>query len=208
MPIDIDRFEDGDDLGEPPTSKRILRFLLANDDHAYTRKEIAEAIDANPETVGTNLTRLKARNLVRHREPYWALTNDRERVINALDASEGDALPSATAGADGPHREAASAFFERVRDRLDDAVEALYLFGSVALDSETTNSDVDVLAVIADDTDYAAVDDQLLDLAYDVQLEYGVPVEVHIIRASEFTDRRDRGEPFVRTVVEEGELSG
>jgi predicted nucleotidyltransferase len=107
---------------------------------------------------------------------------------------------------DRPHRKAAAAFIERVRDSLDDAIEALYLFGSVARDSETAGSDVDVLAVIADDANFAAVDDQLLDLAYDVQLEYAVRVEVHAIQASEFAARKDRGEPFVRTVVEEGEF--
>lgn len=227
MPIGIDHFEAADDLDGPTTSERILRFLLAHDDKAYTRGEIAGAIDVAPETVGTNLTRLKNRNLVRHREPYWALTDDRERAIDALggDAGANADEPHDDEGENGqedereieggptaerldrPHRTAAAAFFERVHDHLDDRVEALYLFGSVAHESETPSSDVDVLAVIADDADYAAVDGQLLDLAYDAQLEHGVPVEVHSIRASEFAARKDRGEPFIRTIVEEGEPS-
>lgn len=226
MPIGIDRFEDADDLGEPTTGERILQFLFAHDDHAYTRREIADAIDVNPETVGTNLTRLKERDLVRHREPYWALTDDRERAIGALGGDDGTTTDEfhgdegeneqedeseieeewTALRVDRSHREAATAFFERVHDNLDDAIEALYLFGSVARDSETAESDVDVLAVIADDANYATVDDQLLDIAYDIQLEYDVPVEVHAIRASEFAAREDRGEPFVRTVVEEGEF--
>lgn len=207
MPIDIDRFENAENLRNPPTSERIIRFLVAHDDQAYTRREIADAIGANPETVGTNLTRLKERGLVRHREPYWTLTDDRERAIDVLRARY---EPNSTSLSSGetttrPRREAAKTFFERVRDRLDDAVNGLYLFGSVARDTATADSDVDVLAVVADDADYATVDDQLLDIAYDVQLEYGVRVEVHSIRASEFAARRERGEPFVRTVVEEDE---
>lgn len=247
MPIDIDRFEDVAALRDPPTSERIIRFLIEHDDSAYTRGEIADALDANPETVGTNLTRLKDRGLVRHREPYWAVTDDRDRAIKALrdrydDAALTDLLgtedwsdwiahatspdefntpkggtdaegtpeddntgsSSSTEPATRPHREAATAFFERVRDRLDTAIDALYLFGSVARANAMADSDVDVLAVISDDADYATVDDQLLDIAYDVQLEYGVRVEVHSIRASEFAARKKRGDPFIRTVIKEG----
>lgn len=248
MPIDIDRFEDAEALRDPPTSERILRFLIEHDDNAYTRGEIADAIDANPETVGTNLTRLKDSGLVRHREPYWAVTDDREDAINTLndrydDAALTDLLgtedwnewkehavtpdefntpwddiddegtseddntgsSSSTEPITKPHREAATVFFEGVRDRLDTAIDALYLFGSVARANAMADSDVDVLAVVSDDADYATVDDQLLDIAYDVQLEYGVRVEVHSIRASEFAARKERGDPFIRTVLQEGE---
>lgn len=214
MPIGIDRFEDDDALDESTTSERIVRFLLENADRAYTRGEIATEIDSKPETVGTNLSRLKDHGLVRHREPYWALTDDRERAIDTLDARDGDGSRTVRVEGDrngtppasnGPHREAATAFFERARDRLEDAVEALYLFGSIARDAETATSDVDILAVVANDADFAAVDDRLLDLAYAVQLEYEVPVEVHAVRASEFATRKEDGDPFVRTVLEEGE---
>ena len=216
MPIDIDCFEHSDALREPPTSDRIIRFLRTNADRAYTRSEIADAIDASPETVGTNLTRLKDRGLVRHREPYWASADDRESaaVTGRASAPSGHDLDperveeTATERAEttaGPHREAASTFFQRIRDRLGDDIETAYLFGSVAQDTAVADSDVDVLVVIASHADYATVDDRLLDLAYDVQLEYGVRIEVHSLRASEFAARSERGEPFVRTVVEEGE---
>jgi len=218
VPIDIERFEDPADLKAPPTSERVIRFLIEHDDSAYTRREIADAIDANPETVGTNLTRLKDRGLVRHREPYWAVTDDRERATDTLRDRYDDAVvteetpendntgaSSSTDPISSPQREAATVFFERVRDHLDTAIDALYLFGSVARATPKADSDVDVLAVISDDADYATVDDQLLDIAYDVELEYGVRVEVHSIRASEFTARNERGDPFIRTVVEEGE---
>lgn len=238
MPIDIDCFEDADDLRAPSTSERIIRFLLADVDQAYTRQEISDAIDVNPETVGTNLTRLKDRGLVRHHEPYWALTEDRDQAINTLrtqysalderptddwdewneydipsddrnqvrDDPDADNTPASLSltGTTRPHHETATAVIERVRDRLDDSIVALYLFGSVARHTATADSDVDVFAVIADDVDYVTVDDQLLDIAYEVQLEYGVRVEVHSLRAGEFAVRKNRGDPFIRTVVEEG----
>lgn len=221
MPIDVDRFEAAEDLRDPPTSERVVRFLAEHDGRAYTRGELADAVGASPETVGTNLTRLKERGFVRHREPYWAFADDREHAREALCERYGEAFVADVLGGeegngrsrpdeaetatDLVHREVAAAFLQRVRNRLDDAVADLYLFGSVASDAATGDSDVDVLAVVADDADYAAVDDRLLDLAYGVQLEYGVRVEVHSIREEEFDSRRERGDPFVLTVIEEGE---
>lgn len=85
MPISIDAFESDDSLEEPSVGERIVAFLTANDDKAFTRGEIATEIDAEPNAVGSALTRLKDRDLVRHREQYWAITDDRERLRAAYD---------------------------------------------------------------------------------------------------------------------------
>lgn len=225
MPIDIEQFEETANLGTPTTSERIVRFLLTHEDRAYTRAEIADALDVNPETIGTNLTRLKARGLVRHREPYWAFTDDheqaravlRERGVDDLvtllsaparedsrEADSGSRDTPVASDAGESHREAASAFVDGARSQLDDVIEACYVFGSVARGTESTTSDVDVLVVVADKVDFQATDDQLLEIAFDVQLAYDVRIEVHSMSASEFERRRSRGEPFVRTIVEEG----
>jgi predicted nucleotidyltransferase len=225
VPIDIERFESAESPDEPTTSERIVRFLIEHGDRAFTRGEIADAIDVNPETVGTNLTRLKARDLVRHREPYWAFTDDHEQartILRERGAEDLAALLSEPArdgshetdrkrrdvstglDSNGPHRSAASAFTDRVRDQLGEVIDACYVFGSVARQTETATSDVDILVVIADEADFEEVDDRLLGIAFDVQLEHDVLVEVHSLRASEFEARRDRGEPFVRNIVEEG----
>lgn len=86
MPISIDQFEDGHvpDEGQS-VPLRIAIFLAQNDDKAYTRSEIAENIDADPNTVGTALSRLKQSKLVRHRGTYWTITDDRELLYNAYD---------------------------------------------------------------------------------------------------------------------------
>lgn len=225
MPIDIDQFEDTTSPGKPATSERIVRFLVEHADQAYTRSEIADALDVNPETVGTNLTRLKAHGLVRHREPYWAFTADHEQARDTLhergadhlvalltapdrddrpDADPGSKDPSVAPVPGGSHRAAVSVFVDRVRAQFGDAIDALYVFGSVARGTESSTSDVDVLVVVTDGADFRTVDDRLLETAFDVQLEYDVRIEVHSMPASEFERRRDRGEPFVRTIVEEG----
>lgn len=102
------------------------------------------------------------------------------------------------------HAAAAEAFAERARDRFDGALADLYVFGSTARgEARGLSSDVDVLVVLADDADYVTVDDALHDLAYDVMLEYGPVVELHVL--TELAFERTKGEnPFIRRAVSEG----
>jgi len=88
MPISIDEFETVAPEEERSTAELIVTFLVENSKQAFTRGEIAEAIDRAPTTVGTNLSRLKDRRLVRHRKQYWAITDDRELLAQALRTSE------------------------------------------------------------------------------------------------------------------------
>lgn len=80
MPISIDEFESGEREETLSTAERVVGFLAENDDKAFTRGEIADALDADSNTVGTNLSRLKKRGLVRHRDGYWAITDDEKRL--------------------------------------------------------------------------------------------------------------------------------
>lgn len=105
---------------------------------------------------------------------------------------------------EGDHRAAATAFADRVRSAFGGEVVGIHLFGSVATGSHRPTSDVDILVVVADDAPFGAVDDRLLDIAYDVMLAHGIPVEVHTVREAAFEAREERGEPFVGRVVREG----
>lgn len=83
MPVRIEAFE-ADDLPDNPTvPEQVLTYLYSHQDHAFTRSEIATGIDEDPNTVGTALSRLKERELVRHRGEYWAITDDLDRVKDA-----------------------------------------------------------------------------------------------------------------------------
>lgn len=111
----------------------------------------------------------------------------------------------ADAIADDAHSEAAAAFVARGRSGFDEQIEALYVFGSTARgEASGIDSDVDVLVVLADDADRESTADALRDVAYDVMLEYGPVVELHVITAAEFREARSRGDPFLDTVVREG----
>ena len=83
--IDIGEFENGDDdaFSEWSDTERVLAFLAENDDRAWKASAVAERTGVNPDSISTLLTRLRDRGLVRHKEPYWAITDDEERLSNA-----------------------------------------------------------------------------------------------------------------------------
>ena len=85
MPVSIDDFESGDLPRGPSVPEQVVTYLYTHSDQAFTRSEIATAINENPNTVGTALSRLKTRNLVRHKGEYWAIADDEERVTAAYD---------------------------------------------------------------------------------------------------------------------------
>ena len=85
MPVHIDEFESGDLPSGPSVPEQVLAYLYTNRDKAFTRTEIATGIDEDPNAVGTALSRLKQRDLVRHKGEYWAITGDVDRVRDAYD---------------------------------------------------------------------------------------------------------------------------
>ncbi|WP_281193526.1 helix-turn-helix domain-containing protein [Halorubrum sp. F4] len=80
--IDIDEFENADDdeFEERNDTERIVSFLDENDDHAWKAATIADRLGLDTDAVSAILSRLKERDLVRHKRPYWAITDDEERL--------------------------------------------------------------------------------------------------------------------------------
>lgn len=102
------------------------------------------------------------------------------------------------------HDQAATAFVQRARERSASSIESIYVFGSTARgEADGLSSDVDVLVVLSDDAD-PGIEDTLRDLAYDVMLEYGPVVEVHVLSAAAFERKHSDSHPFIQRVVSEG----
>src|SRR6056297_2708217 len=83
--IDIDEFENADDdefKGRNDT-ERIVLFLDENDDRAWKAATIADHLGLDTDAVSAILSRLKERGLVRHKRPYWAITDNEERLHSA-----------------------------------------------------------------------------------------------------------------------------
>ncbi len=95
------------------------------------------------------------------------------------------------------HRGAAADFARRVQKQYGDAVEAVLLYGSVARnEAGGPNSDVDLPVVLADDPDGAELERRVRDLAYDVELEYGVVLSLVVTTQSDYR----AGGPFFEHV--------
>ena len=85
MPISIDEFETDDFSSGLSLPQQVIAFLATNDQQAFTRMEIALALEEDRDAISTALTRLEDRSLVRHRDKYWAITEDSDRLNAAYD---------------------------------------------------------------------------------------------------------------------------
>ena len=83
--IRIDEFEnaDSDAFAERNITEQIVLFLDAHDDRAWKAATIAGRLGLDTDAVSAILSRLKERGLVRHKRPYWAITDDAERLQSA-----------------------------------------------------------------------------------------------------------------------------
>lgn len=84
MPITIDEFDRFDPEASGLTNaERVLRFLVRNRENAYKATEIAAATEVAENSIHPTLNRLENRDLVRHKEPYWAI-GDLDHVREAF----------------------------------------------------------------------------------------------------------------------------
>lgn len=69
MPIDIETFTEAsaDDLIEVTNAEKVVRFLIRNNDKAFTPFEIAEGAGVKKNSIRTVLRRLEERDLMRHK---------------------------------------------------------------------------------------------------------------------------------------------
>lgn len=80
-------------------------------------------------------------------------------------------------------RSSISALKKTLQQRYGSEIE-LYLFGSVARNNYEPDSDIDILVLVPGKVDTSLKED-IIDLAYDVELEYDVVFGI-IVRSKEF----------------------
>jgi len=73
MPVDFESYQPSDLPDEGTNGREILEFLAATPDMGYRPKEIAEELGIPRGSIGTTLSRLQERGLVRHKGEYWAI---------------------------------------------------------------------------------------------------------------------------------------
>lgn len=99
---------------------------------------------------------------------------------------------------------ALAAYVERVARLYPDDVLSVTLYGSQARGDAKIESDMDMLVVVRRDT--PALRQELADLAWQVQFEYGVVISDIIRSAEQFDRMRANRFPFYQNVEREGIL--
>lgn len=86
MPTHFDAYDEEAgriDLREGRNAHTILSFLAEHPEQGFTPTEIHDATEIPYGSIGPTLKRLEARDLVRHKEPYWAIGSDEQLALYA-----------------------------------------------------------------------------------------------------------------------------
>ena len=100
-------------------------------------------------------------------------------------------------------RSALAEFVKRLRGQLSTSIVDLRLFGSEARGDATPESDIDVLVVVQPDDERARLDDRIIDIAFDVNLAFGVYISPRVVTRAVLSDPIWRETAFVKHVSRE-----
>ncbi len=95
-------------------------------------------------------------------------------------------------------------FVHRLRRDLPQHIIDIRLFGSEARGDATPESDIDVLVVAQPDGQRAALETRIVDIAFDVNLEFNVFISPVVITPAILSRPMWRETPFIETVLREG----
>ncbi|MCO8256557.1 MarR family transcriptional regulator [Haladaptatus sp. AB618] len=73
MPVDFESYHPTELPNEKTNGRYILEFLADDPELGYRAGELAKELDIPRGSVGTTLSRLETRGLVRHKGEYWAI---------------------------------------------------------------------------------------------------------------------------------------
>jgi predicted nucleotidyltransferase len=95
-------------------------------------------------------------------------------------------------------------FVKRLRQMLPQNVLDIRLFGSEARGEATAESDIDVFVVVQPDSDRIRLEDRIIDIAFDVNLEFGVYISPRVVTNAILNDPVRRETAFLKNVAREG----
>ena len=93
-------------------------------------------------------------------------------------------------------------FVDRLRADLGDNLFELSLFGSKATDNDRPDSDIDVLVAV--EKGGVEVEDEVLDIAFGINLKHEVYISPRVIDRATLTDPAWSITPFLRAIAKEG----
>ena len=95
-------------------------------------------------------------------------------------------------------------FVRRLRRHLPANIVDLRLFGSEARGQASPESDIDVLVVVQPDAERVALETRIVDIAFDVNLEFNVFISPSVVTPAILNHPVWRESPFIETVLREG----
>jgi predicted nucleotidyltransferase len=95
-----------------------------------------------------------------------------------------------------------------IRRRIKSEYISIILFGSAARGEERTKSDLDIAFIVDNETAAEKLEQELMDVGIEVLQYFGNQISPYIIKKSDFSKRRGRGEPLARSIAKEGRVLG
>ncbi|MFB6145699.1 MAG: nucleotidyltransferase domain-containing protein [Candidatus Nanohaloarchaea archaeon] len=95
------------------------------------------------------------------------------------------------------HRKAFNKFREKVSEDLEEEVDKIVLFGSVARREEDSESDVDILVVVKD----REIKEKIFDISYSIMLDYDIYISPKVVDQEEFDEIKNS--PFMQEIQKE-----
>lgn len=99
-------------------------------------------------------------------------------------------------------REAVQEFRNRVAGLLNRRLKTMKLFGSKARGDSAAGSDIDIFIVV--DKRSPALEDQIIDVAFDVDLKYAVYISPRVVSADVLRNPIWKATAFLQNVAKEG----
>jgi predicted nucleotidyltransferase len=100
-------------------------------------------------------------------------------------------------------RRALTEFVTRLRQELSEHILDIRLFGSEARGEASPESDIDVLIVVQPDEARVSLEDRIIDIAFDVNLPFGVYISPRVVTQGILNDPVWGETPFIKNVVRE-----
>lgn len=94
-------------------------------------------------------------------------------------------------------------FVRRLREALSSNIVDVRLVGSEARGEATSESDIDMLVVVQPDTDRVQLEDRIIDIAFDVNLDFGVYISPRVVTPGILNDPVWRETSFIKNVARE-----
>lgn len=98
--------------------------------------------------------------------------------------------------------EALKDFLQKLRSALRDKIIEVKLFGSKARGEDMADSDIDVLVVVSEAS--TEIEDQVLDIAFEVNLKHEVYISPRVIDHVILDDPVWKITPFLQAISKEG----